>query len=180
MALVERDSRHNYCYKKGLRRYEPRSRFPHKPPFRPLFGAFYPHPAHKSALRAEGPPGLWHPGNLVGPPCPPGHYSPTPRPTPHTPPAGSGRARTLPRWLLPDTDRRFVKDRKEPDLEERPLYIQYVTEPGDSRGKINPFLPTRLRPTVKHSLAAGDAQRQWLQARLPDDHTAQCLFSPWF
>src|SRR5271157_135132 len=28
---------------------------------------------------AEGPPGLWHLGNLVGPPCPPGHYSPTPR-----------------------------------------------------------------------------------------------------
>ncbi len=49
-----------------------------------------------------------------------------------------------------------------------PLYIQYVTEPGDSCGKINPFLPTRCRPTVEHSLAAGNAQPQWLQAYLPD------------
>src|SRR5271157_4101753 len=39
-------------------------------------------------------------------------------------------------------------------------YIRYVTEPGDSCGRINPFLPTRCRPTVEHSLAAGDAQRR--------------------
>src|SRR5271166_4399354 len=58
-----------------------------------------------------------------------------------------------------------------------PLYIQYVTEPGDSCGKINPFLLTRCRPTVDHSLVAGGAQRQSLQSRLPDGHTAQCLFS---
>ena len=31
----------------------PRSRFPKKPPFRAHFRAFYPHPAHKSSLRAE-------------------------------------------------------------------------------------------------------------------------------
>ena len=41
--------------------------FPKNRLFRPYFGAFYPHSAHKSALRAEEPPTLWHPGNLVGP-----------------------------------------------------------------------------------------------------------------
>ncbi len=46
-----------------------------------------------------------------------------PRPTPHAPPAGSGRARTLPRWRVPDTDRRIEKDGTGPDLEERPLYF---------------------------------------------------------
>ncbi len=64
------------------------------------------------------------------------------------------------RWLLPDTDSRIGKDRTGPDLEERPLYIQYVTEPGNLFGKINPFLPARRRPTVDHSLVAGGAQRQ--------------------
>ena len=49
--------------------------------------------------------------------------------------------------------------------------------PGD---KINPFLPTRRCPTVDHSLAAGDAQRQWLQARLPDGHQPQSLLSSYF
>ena len=49
-----------------------------------------------------------------------------------------------------------------------PPYIKYVTEPGDSCGKISPSLLTRCRPTVKHSLAAGDAQRQRLQACLPE------------
>ena len=44
------------------------------------------------------------------------------------------------------------------------VYIQHVTEPGDCCGKINPFLPTRRRPTVEHSLEAGNTQRQSLQA----------------
>jgi len=57
------------------------------------------------------------------------------RSTLHARPAGSGPAQTLPRWLLPDTDSRIGKDRAGPDLHERPLYIQYVTEPGDSCGK---------------------------------------------
>src|SRR5208337_955354 len=50
---------------------------------------------------------------------------PTPRasrPTPHAAPAGSGRAQTLPRRLLPDTDRPIAKKPNGPDLEERPLY----------------------------------------------------------
>jgi hypothetical protein len=51
-----------------------------------------------------------------------GRYSHTPRSTRlHPPvPAGSGRAQTLPRWLLPDTDRRIGKNRTGPDLDERP------------------------------------------------------------
>jgi len=67
------------------------------------------------------------------------HNSPVPRPTPG--PAGSGRAQTLPRWLLPDTDSRIGKDRTGSNLDERSLYIEYVTEPGDSCGKIKPFFP---------------------------------------
>jgi len=38
-------------------------------------------------------------------------------------PAGSGRAQTLPRWLLPDTNRRFVKERTGPDRDEGPHYF---------------------------------------------------------
>src|SRR5271157_4141433 len=34
--------------------------------------------------------------------------------------------------------------------------------------KSNPFFLARRRWTVDHSLAAGDSQRQWLQACLPD------------
>src|SRR5208337_5212374 len=43
------------------------------------------------------------------------------------------------RWLLHATDRRIGNDRTGPDLDERVIYIQYVTEPGDSYGKINPL-----------------------------------------
>ncbi len=66
--------------------------------------------------------------------------------------------------LTPTTD--LSKTERGPISMSGPTIIQYVTKPGDSRGKINPFLPTRCRPTVKHSPAAGDAQRLWLQARL--------------
>jgi hypothetical protein len=79
---------------------------------------------------------------------------------------------------MPSTDGQIDKDRTAPDLDERPFSIQYVTEPGDRFGQIKLFLNTRCRPTVEHPLAAGDAQRQWLQARLPDGHQPQCRFSP--
>ena len=49
---------------------EIRSMFPPKSPFRALFGAFYPHPAHQSALRAEGLRTSWHPVNVGAPPSP--------------------------------------------------------------------------------------------------------------
>jgi len=37
--------------------------------------------------------------------------------------AGSGRAQTFPRWLLPSTDSRIAKERTGPDLDERPLFV---------------------------------------------------------
>src|SRR5208337_4576159 len=46
------------------------------------------------------------------------HHSPVPRSTPG--PAGSGPAQTLPRWLLPFTDRRIPRDPTGHDLDERP------------------------------------------------------------
>jgi hypothetical protein len=78
---------------------------------------------------------------------------------------GSGREQTLPRWLLPATDRPIAKDRTGPGLDERPLSIQYVTEPGDPFGQFKVFLPARRRSTVDHSLAAGGARRHRLQAQ---------------
>jgi hypothetical protein len=86
----------------------------------------------------------------------------------HAQPAGSGRAQTRPRWLLPVTDRRIDKDRTGPDHDEQPVHtqyvteIQYVTEPGSFFGLIHPFLPARRRPIVDHSRAAGGAQRHGL------------------
>ena len=75
-------------------------------------------------------------------------------------------SKTLPRWLLPDTNRRIAEDRMGPISTSGPS-ILLCAEPGDSCGKSNPFLPpTRRRPTVDHSLAAGDAQRQWLQGSI--------------
>ena len=50
----------------------------------------------------------------------------------------------------------------------------------DSCGQIEPFFPTRRRPTVDHSLVPGGARRQWLQACLPNSHKPQCMFSPLF
>jgi hypothetical protein len=59
--------------------------------------------------------------------CPPG-------------PAGSGREQTLPRWLLPDTNRRFVKDPTGPDLNERSLYSSMSPTQAIRADKSNPFL----------------------------------------
>src|SRR5208337_1831737 len=67
---VDRDSRHNRILKQELRRYGPRSISPKESPFRALFGAFYPHPAHKSSPRAE-----WATHT--------GHCSPASHPTPN-------------------------------------------------------------------------------------------------
>jgi len=76
------------------------------------------------------------------------------RPTPRAPHPTSGvrSCADPPRWLLPDTNRRFVKDRTGSNLDERPLYIQYVTEPGDSCGEIDPFFSPPLG-TDPHLLA---------------------------
>ena len=57
-----------------------------------------------------------------------GHWPLFFRSTLHARPTGSGRAQTLPQWLLPDTDNRIGKERTGPDLDERPVHLQYVTE----------------------------------------------------
>ena len=56
--------------------------------------------------------------------------------------------------------------------------FKHGTKPGDLDGKNHPFVLARRRRTLDHSLVAGGAQRQSLQACLPDGHTAQCPFSP--
>src|SRR5208337_1195540 len=54
------------------------------------------------------------------------------------------------------------KDRTGPDLDERRVYIQYVTEPGDPFGQIKLFLPTRRPSTVDHSLVASVRRKMHL------------------
>ncbi len=125
----------NCILKQDLRCYDVRSKSLKKPPFRPHFRPFCPHPAYGSLLRAEGCTHFLAPPTSAWRPCPPGHWSPAPRPT-TSGPAGSDRAQTLPRWLLPSTDHRIDKDRAGPDLDGRPPSIQYVTESGDPVGKI--------------------------------------------
>gem|GEM_PF-3538582 len=153
-----RDSRRNCILKNELRRYEPRSRFPKKSPFRRLFRAFYPHPAYKSSLRAEGATsGRGHPlsgtrETWAAPNVPPATVLPphAPRSTPHAPrrqdQRGQAGHRPSPRWLLPDTDHRIGKDRTGPDLDGRSLLFQYGIKPGDAYQKINPFVLARRRP----------------------------------
>ena len=110
-----------------------------------------------------------------------GHYPLASRPTPHVALRWGQRGQVVRRpsptgyCLTPTAD--LPKTERDPISTNGHSIIHYVTEPGNSCGKIKPFFPTRHRPTVDHSLVAGDAQRQWLQARLPDGHTAQCLFS---
>src|SRR5208337_300497 len=87
-TLVGRDSRPNCVLEKELRRYERRSRFPKKPPFRAHFRAFYPHPAHKSSLRAEWATHFLAPGKRGW--SPPSPWPPFSRLTPHAPRQTSG------------------------------------------------------------------------------------------
>jgi hypothetical protein len=62
-------------------------------------------------------------------------------------------------------------------LVSHPVYIQYVTKPGNFFGQTNPFLPASRRPTVDRSLVASGAQRQGLQTCRPDAHQPEWLFS---
>ena len=94
---------------------------------------------------------------------------------PATPPPIFPSRKCVAKTSLPGTNRRIVKDRTGPDLDERPVSIQYVTEPGNCFGQLNPFLPARRRPTVGHSLVPGGARRHPLQACLPDGRQRQCL-----
>ncbi len=78
--------------------------------------------------------------------------------TPHTHDVATCGAQTCaiaPHWLLPSNDRQIDKERSGADLDDRPPFIQYVTEPGDCFGQIRLFLPARRRPPVNLSLERG-------------------------
>ena len=64
-------------------------------------------------------------------------------------------AATLLHWLLPDTDSRFSKTERGTISTNDHSIIQYITEPGDSRGEINPLFLARRCRTLDHSLVAG-------------------------
>ncbi len=103
----------NCILKQELRCYDLRSKSLKKPPFRPHFRLFCPHPAYGSSLRAQGCTHFLAPPTRTWHPRPPGHWSPAPGST--TPgPAGSGRAQTFPRWLLPSTDRGLTEIERGP------------------------------------------------------------------
>ena len=108
-----RDFGHNCILIQELRRLDIRSMFPPKSPFRALFGVFYPHPAHNSALRAEGATHFLAPGQRGCSTVPLATVLPPPAPRPPPGPAGSGRAQTLPRWLLQPTAE-LVKTERDP------------------------------------------------------------------
>jgi len=75
-----------------------------------------------------------------------------PRPTPE--PAGSGRAQTVPRWVLPDTDSRIGKDRTGPDLDERRPYFS-MSQKQAIRSDKSIRSPTRRRPMLNGRLRGG-------------------------
>jgi len=88
----------------------------------------------------------------------------TPRPTPG--PAGSGRAQTLPRWLLPDTDSRIGKDRTGPDRDERSPPISVCHRNGRFL-RTNLTFPLHSPPLTRWPFFRGQgAQPQFVQACL--------------
>ncbi len=106
--------------------------------FEPIFGAFYPHSAHKSAPRAA-----WATHS--------GHCSPASRPTPHQ--RGEVLCRLFPAgYCLPPTAQLPITERAR-SRRAGPLF-QYVTEPGDFYGQNDLFLSTRHRSPVDRSLVA--------------------------
>ena len=166
---------------KELRLYEPRSRFPKRPPFRAHFRAFYPHPAHKSALRAEVAAHFLAPGKRGWSPL----ATVLPSHAPRFPPMlrvprrdQRGQVVRGPSpagyCLTPTAD--STKTERGPISASGPS-ISLCAEPGDSCAQINPFLPTHRRSPVDRSLVAGGAPRQRLEACLPDAHRPQCLLS---
>jgi len=88
------------------------------------------------------------------------------------PSSGPGRrvARTLSRWILSDLHRQVFKKRTGPDLDDRPLPIQYVTGPGDRFGYIILF-----SPQATHSRGMEEAERA---TRLPATRKCGRSFPP--
>ena len=134
-----RDFSHNCILIQELRRLEIRSKFPPKSPFQALFGAFYPHPAHQSALRAEGLRTSWHPVNVGAPPSPWPLFSRLP---PHTAVRRHQRGQVMSRpfpagyCLMPTPE--LGKSQRSP-IAMIGLSLEYGTKPGDLDGKNHPL-----------------------------------------
>src|SRR5271166_2118244 len=154
-----------------------RSMFSPKSPFRALFGAFYPHPAHQSALRAEGATHFLAPGQRGCSTVPLATVLPPPAPRPTPGPAGSGRAQTLPPAYCMQPTAELTKVEQDPISTSGASIFSMSPNQAIPTEKLIRFFPTRRRPTVDHSLVAGGAQGQWLQACLPDGLKPQCLLS---
>src|SRR5208337_1609182 len=75
------------------------------------------------------------------------HHSPVPRSTPHAGTSGVRSCVDPPPWLLSDTDRQLSKTERGPISTNGPSIIEYITEPGDSCGEINPLFLARRRRT---------------------------------
>ena len=119
-----RNIRLNCIHKQELRRNDPHSRSSKKSLFRPLFRAFYPHPANRSFLSAGGATHFLGPGKRVWPPTSPGHCSPAPRSTPPSAGTSAVRSHADPPPLATACHRpRIPKNRTGPDLDERALYL---------------------------------------------------------
>ena len=114
----------------------------------PLPGARWP---SRRLPEVEGAPPFWRPGSIVGPQRPPGTCSPAPRPTPG--PAGSGRAQTLRRWLLPDTDSRTGKTERSPISTSTP-FLSVWHQTGRSLRK-NPSVFPRSPPLDRRPFFRG-------------------------
>ena len=149
-----------------------RSMFSPKSPFRALFGAFYPHPAHKSALRAEGATHFLAPGQRGCSTVPLATVLPPPAPRPTPGPTGAGRAQTLPLAYCMQPTAELTKVEQDPISMSGASIFSMSPNQAIPTEKLIRFFPTRRRPTVDHSLVAGAARRQWLQACLPDGHKA--------
>ncbi len=137
-----RDFSHNCILKHELRRLDMRSMFPPKSPFPALFGAFYPHPAHQSALRAEGLLTSWHPVNVGAPPSPWPLFSRLP---PHAAVRRDHRGQAMSRpfpagyCLMPTPE--LGKSERSPISMIGLSLFEYGTKPGNSYGKKVRFFP---------------------------------------
>ncbi len=154
-----------------------RSMFPPKSPFQTLFGAFYPHPAHQSALRAEGATHFLAPGQRGCSTVPLATVLPPPAPRPTPGPAGSGRAQTLPLAYCMQPTAELTKVEQDPISTSGASIFSMSPNQAIPTEKLIRFFPTRRHPIVDHSLVPRGAQRQWLQACVPDGHQPQCMFS---
>ena len=100
------------------------------------------------------------------------HYAFAPRPTSRVrsctdPPAGY--------CLTPTAE--LAKTERGPISRSGPSIFSMSPNQAIPTEKLIRFFPTRRHPIVDHSLVPRGAQRQWLQACVPDGHQPQCMFS---